>query len=120
MYNTVVVRNILRFEGITFFIASVWIYANLSGNWSFFILLLFVPDISMIGYFIDRKLGAALYNLMHNYVLGFILLGTGWIGESSLFTSLGLILIAHVGMDRFFGFGLKYSSAFKDTHLQKV
>ncbi|MBI2443419.1 MAG: DUF4260 family protein [Candidatus Levybacteria bacterium] len=31
-----------------------------------------------------------------------------------------VILLAHVGMDRFLGFGLKYPTHFKQTHLQKL
>ena len=32
----------------------------------------------------------------------------------------GAILLAHVGMDRALGYGLKYPTHFKDTHLQRV
>jgi hypothetical protein len=31
-----------------------------------------------------------------------------------------LIWIAHIGVDRALGYGLKYPSSFKDTHLQRV
>jgi hypothetical protein len=34
--------------------------------------------------------------------------------------SLGVILASHIGLDRFLGFGLKYPSGFKDTHIQKL
>ncbi len=33
---------------------------------------------------------------------------------------LALILFAHIGIDRLLGFGLKYPSGFKDTHLQRL
>jgi hypothetical protein len=39
------------------------------------------------------------------------------------FTVLGrtiVISIVHTGVDRAFGYGLKYPSGFKDTHLQRV
>jgi uncharacterized protein DUF4260 len=29
-------------------------------------------------------------------------------------------LLAHIGIDRALGLGLKYPSGFKDTHLQRV
>ncbi|RKQ33951.1 DUF4260 family protein [Oceanobacillus halophilus] len=32
----------------------------------------------------------------------------------------GLIWTAHIGMDRMIGFGLKYPTAFKDTHIQRI
>jgi len=34
--------------------------------------------------------------------------------------AISLIWIAHIGIDRVLGYGLKYPTAFKDTHLQKV
>jgi hypothetical protein len=33
---------------------------------------------------------------------------------------LGLIWLAHVGADRLLGYGLKYPTGFRDTHLQRV
>jgi hypothetical protein len=35
-------------------------------------------------------------------------------------TAFGLIWLAHLGLDRMLGFGLKYPTFFKDTHLQHV
>ena len=34
--------------------------------------------------------------------------------------ALGLIWIAHIGMDRMLGYGLKYASGFGDTHLGRI
>jgi hypothetical protein len=34
--------------------------------------------------------------------------------------AVSLIWIAHIGADRGLGYGLKYPTAFKDTHLQRV
>jgi len=34
--------------------------------------------------------------------------------------ALAFIWLAHIGMDRLFGFGLKYPTDFKDTHLGRV
>jgi hypothetical protein len=31
-----------------------------------------------------------------------------------------VLLVAHVGMDRAFGYGLKYPTAFQDTHLGRI
>jgi hypothetical protein len=33
---------------------------------------------------------------------------------------IALIWAAHIGMDRMLGFGLKYPTEFKETHLQRV
>jgi hypothetical protein len=35
-------------------------------------------------------------------------------------TLAGVVLVAHVGMDRLAGYGLKHPSGFKDTHMQRA
>jgi hypothetical protein len=35
-------------------------------------------------------------------------------------TQIALIWFAHIGTDRFLGYGLEYPTRFKDTHLQRV
>jgi hypothetical protein len=35
-------------------------------------------------------------------------------------TAAGAILVAHSGMDRMMGYGLKLPSSFKDTHLGRI
>ncbi len=114
------VKAIVRLEGLAVFLTSVLFYFLIDGNFFLFILLLFIPDISMIGYLRDKKLGSIAYNLMHNYVLALIGICLGALLAVPIFVYLGLILLAHVGIDRFFGFGLKYGSSFKATHIQKV
>ena len=34
--------------------------------------------------------------------------------------ALTIIWLAHIGFDRVLGYGIKYETAFKDTHLQRV
>lgn len=115
------VKKILHLEGLIFFIIALFFYTQLRGNWLLFILLLFTPDISMIGYIKNKKAGAILYNLVHNYILatGIIALGIFFL-KNNFATQIDLILFAHVGLDRLIGYGLKYQTAFKDTHLQKL
>lgn len=74
----------------------------------------------MIGYLKNKKLGATVYNLVHNYATGLIVLTIGYLLVNQVIESIGIILFAHVALDRLLGFGLKYPSAFKDTHLQKI
>src|SRR6266480_2321664 len=103
------VKKILHLEGLAFFLSALFFYNQLHGNWLVFILLLFTPDISMIGYLRDKKLGAILYNSMHNYVLSLLIIFVGTlIFKNSFIIQLGIILFAHVGLDRLLGFGLKY------------
>ena len=85
----------------------------------YFFLLLLVPDVSMIGYFINTKIGAILY-IVHHFSLPTILLTICIVFNISTVTPIALIWIAHILMDRGFGFGLKYANDFKETHLQKI
>jgi hypothetical protein len=112
--------KIQRFEGFFIFLLSIFAYFRLDGNWQVFVLLLFLPDISMVGYVKDSKLGALTYNFMHNFVLAISLFLVGVVANLELITYLGLILGAHVGLDRALGFGLKEKTGFKDTHLGKI
>lgn len=115
------VKWLLHAEGLVLLGLAVFFYQTLEGNWWLFFLLLFTPDIAMLGYLKDKKLGASLYNLMHNYVLGFALMAVGYfLFPNTFIVYAGIILIAHVGLDRALGYGLKYPTNFKDTHLQKV
>lgn len=117
VYNKSVVKNILRLEWLFFFLVSIFFYHALHGNWLLFILLLFVPDISMVGYLKDKKLGATIYNLGHSYILGIAssLIGLH-IGNDTLLW-IGLIQTAHVGLDRMLGF---LSTANKFVHYVNI
>jgi hypothetical protein len=114
------IQKIERLEGLTIFLFSLLFYNFFGGNWLLFILLILLPDISMVGYIKNKKLGAFIYNLVHNYILGLVIILIAMSLQNILVLEIGVILLAHVGMDRFFGFGLKYPSQFKDTHIQKL
>jgi hypothetical protein len=111
------VNTMLRWEALLIMVGAIIVYAKLSGNWGMFALLFLVPDLSMLGYLIDRSLGAVVYNVGHSYVLPGVLGLLGLALASSLLYSLALIWVAHIGFDRMLGFGLKYASGFGDTHL---
>lgn len=115
------VGSLLRLEGVAVFLAATGYYFwGADGSLLLFVLLLFVPDISMIGYLKGPKLGAITYNVVHTYVAPIVLLVIGAVVNNALIGLLGLILLAHLGLDRALGFGLKYTTEFKDTHLQRV
>jgi hypothetical protein len=114
------IRKIIRVEGIVFFIIGLVVYLQLGGILWLFFLLVLLPDSSMIGYRKDAKTGAVVYNLVHNYAAGIIVFGLGLISGLDFIGYAGLIIFSHVGMDHAFGYGLKYPTAFKDTHLQRV
>ena len=74
----------------------------------------------MLPYLIGPRAGAAAYNLAHTYALSVPLALAGYWLASPIALALGLIWIAHIGMDRMLGYGLKYASGFADTHLGRI
>ena len=114
------VRSLLQAEGLPIFIAGAVAFGALGGPWLAFVPLLLVPDLSMLGYVRDTRLGALTYNLGHNLVTAGALLGLGLGLNVGWLAIAGSVALAHVGMDRLMGYGLKYPTTFKDTHLQHV
>jgi Domain of unknown function (DUF4260) len=112
------VRTWLRLEALALLALSLALYAHGGYGWGRFLALLLVPDLSMLGYFVNPRVGAVSYNLAHS-TLGPIALGAlAYLGILPM--ALPLIWLAHVGMDRALGYGLKYPTAFGDTHLGQV
>jgi uncharacterized protein DUF4260 len=57
---------------------------------------------------------------VHTYALPVALATIGVVADADATVAIGLIWIAHIGADPALGYGLKYPSGFKDTHLQRV
>jgi len=110
----------LRAEGATLLAISVLLYWVNGESWIMFALLLLVPDLSMLGYLAGPRVGAAIYNAFHVYPLPAAVGAFGLIGGSPLTIAVALIWFAHIGMDRAVGYGLKYPTGPKDTHLGRV
>jgi hypothetical protein len=110
----------LRLEGLTVLIAAVLLYAHQDYGWLLFALLLLAPDLAIIPYAVNQRLGRIIYNLAHTYTLPLLLALAGLLLPHSLALQLSLIWFAHIGMDRTVGYGLKYPDSFKETHLQRV
>ena len=111
---------ILRAESVAIFIAGVALFLQLHGNALWLLPLLLAPDLSMVGYLVGPRLGAVTYNVVHNLVTALVLLGVGWFAPVAPLALAGAILLAHVGMDRSLGYGLKLPADFKDTHLGRI
>jgi uncharacterized protein DUF4260 len=113
-------KPLLHIEGACVGIVSCTLYQQVHGHWNWFLVLLLVPDLSMLGYMINKPIGAACYNFVHTYSVPLLLFcALRFLGNQS-WDWLILIWIAHIGLDRALGYGLKYPSAFKDTHLNRV
>lgn len=111
---------LLRAEGLVVLAGALALYALGGYGWLAFILLLFAPDLTMTGYLLNPRAGSIIYNLGHTYslplALALVSLGAGFEPGQQL----ALIWLAHIGLDRALGYGLKYATSFKDTHLARV
>ncbi|HVM24831.1 MAG TPA: DUF4260 family protein [Candidatus Limnocylindrales bacterium] len=111
---------VLRVEAFALFLAGVVTYLQLNGHPLWLLPLLLAPDVSMVGYLGGPRLGALLYNLVHNLAIGLLALAVGWLTAIAPLALAGALLVAHVGMDRSLGYGLKLPTDFRDTHLGRI
>lgn len=110
-------RLFLQLEGVVLFVASLSLFAATHQPWWWIPALLFAPDFFMVGYARSTKLGAFTYNIGHTYLLPIMVALYGVHAHRPLVLGVGLIWLAHIGMDRLLGYGLKYDDNFKHTHL---
>jgi hypothetical protein len=109
-----------RIEGGVLLVLSLVIYWKLGGPWLWYALLILAPDLFMLGYLGGPRLGAAVYNLGHTWLLPGILAAVGIIGGTSFAVDVALIWVGHIGVDRLLGYGLKLPTGFQDTHLGRI
>ncbi|MFI0491514.1 DUF4260 domain-containing protein [Flavobacterium sp.] len=110
----------LKLEELGLFIFGIYLFNELDYTWWWFLVLILVPDLSMIGYAFGNKTGAFLYNLFHHRAIALMVYLAGIYFSNHLIQLAGIILFAHSSMDRMMGYGLKYESGFKFTHLGKI
>lgn len=113
-------RLLLHLEGAAVFACATAAYFLTDGGGWLYALLLLAPDLSMLGYLVNARVGSVGYNLGHTYVGPLALLGAGLLLSEQWLPHLALIWLAHIGLDRMLGYGLKYPTHFKDTHLHRV
>lgn len=110
-------KVVLRLEGAVLFGASIALFAVQGQQWWLYPVLLLVPDIFMLGYLRNTKLGAITYNLGHSYPAAAAVTALGFVLASPMTIAIGAIWFGHIGWDRMLGYGLKYGTSFKHTHL---
>lgn len=118
--NLFLPKLLLRLEGAAVLLVSLAAFQAWHGSWGWFAALFLAPDVAALGYLVGLRTGAACYNAVHTYLLP---LGVGLIchftGHTAALPWLA-IWAAHIGFDRMANYGLKYPTAFKDTHLGRV
>ncbi|UEX89655.1 DUF4260 domain-containing protein [Staphylococcus ratti] len=112
--------NLIKLENACVFITAVSVYFIFDFSLWIFLLLLLVPDITMIGYAFNKEIGSKIYNLGHTYVLPIIVTLFYLLSKEELLLQISLIWLAHISMDRTIGYGLKYALSFDKTTIQKV
>jgi len=110
----------LKLEELGMLLLSIWLFSFLPFAWWAYLALILVPDLSMIGYAFNNKIGAITYNIVHHKGIAIGLYILGQYIHNDWLQLAGLILFGHSSMDRMLGYGLKYYSGFKKTHLGEL
>ena len=113
-------RWLLHLEGAAIFGLSLIFFIRGHFGWGWYALLFLAPDVFMLGYLVNVRVGAALYNLVHPSTIPLCGLVVAVALPEPRILPFLLIWLSHIGFDRLLGFGLKYPTQFRDTHLQRV
>ena len=113
-------RTLLRLEGLTLFVGMTLLYGVWDGSWWVYAILFLAPDLSFAAYLVGPRTGAIVYNAAHSYMAPMALMTTGFALSSPLVLSIAMIWLAHIGIDRALGYGLKYATGFAFTHLGRI
>jgi len=117
-------KTTLKLEELAMALAVLFLLNESDVAWWWYLLFLLGPDISFLGYLAGNKTGAIVYNLFHHkgIAVGFIIAGylLQPVNYGTTISAIGLVMLGHSSMDRFFGYGLKYFEGFKFTHLGQI
>lgn len=110
-------KNLLKSEELLQFVGAIALFSTLAYAWWVLPALLFVPDVSMLGYLVSPRLGAITYNVGHHKGLAVVVALAGFFLQVPALELTGVVLFAHSAFDRLLGYGLKHADSFKHTHL---
>ena len=96
---------------------SIYLFNQTDFVWWWYLVLILAPDIGILGYLVNSRIGAITYNLFHHKAIAVAVLICGWYFQHDWTTLAGIILFGHSSLDRVFGYGLKYFDDFNHTHL---
>lgn len=113
-------NTLLKLEGLAVFLLALSIYWQQSFSWTLFWSTVLLPDIALLGYLVNAKVGARMYNITHAKLLPSVLAVVAIVMGNALYLALALIWFVHIGIDRMLGYGLKYPEGFKITHLGTI
>ena len=113
-------KILIRLEEAIMFGLTIYLFKDLGFAWWWYAVLILTPDIGMIGYVINTKTGAWVYNLFHHKGIAVMIYIIGLSQHNEIVQLAGLILFGHSSLDRMLGYGLKYEDDFKHTHLERI
>src|SRR5262249_6874974 len=99
-------------EGVSWTRATVRSTARRTGLGGVFAVLSRAPDVSVAAYLAGGRIGAVAYNAVHITAVPIVLMIAGFAFDQALAISLATIWLAHIGIDRALGYGLKYAGGF--------
>jgi len=111
---------LLRMEEGALLVAAIVLYAHMHFSWVLFGVLFLTPDLFMLGYVFNVRLGAGMYNAGHFLLGPLVVAGVSlWLGWG-VGLAVAIIWFSHISFDRALGYGFKYPTTFQDTHLQHL
>jgi hypothetical protein len=111
-------KKLIALEELTQLAFSIYVITLLPidiGAWVF--PAFFAPDLFAVGYLLNKKVGAVMYNLAHHKSIAIILITAGFLLRYHPLTLAGFLMYAHISFDRMIGYGLKYFDSPDHTHL---
>jgi hypothetical protein len=113
-------RTLLRAEGFSLAGAALAVYFHEGYSWVLLGVLALAPDLAFAAYVFGPRVGALAYDLTHTELLPLVIAASCAVSEADRGIAIALVWLMHIGVDRTLGYGLKYPTAFGDTHLQRV
>ncbi|MFA5015850.1 MAG: DUF4260 family protein, partial [Actinomycetota bacterium] len=81
-------------------------------DWYWLIILFLAFDLTMIGYVVNTRVGAVLYNISHSLIGPAILMTIYISTDNRVVLFVVLVWLFHIFVDRALGYGLKHSTGF--------
>ena len=113
-------KSLIQIEELLLAALAFYLFLPLGYAWWWFFVLFFAPDLSMIGYVVNARVGAATYNFVHHKGVAVVLFVLGALVHASWLQAAGLIMLGHSSFDRVMGYGLKHLDSFQHTHLGTI
>jgi hypothetical protein len=100
-------KTLIKLEETALIFLSFYLFLALDYDWWWFLLLFFTPDISLMGFLINKKAGAATYNFIHHKALSVVLYLLGSFTQMPALQLAGVVMLGHSSFDRALGFELQ-------------